>query len=155
MISSVFISRYISGKVQLNVNTLVSYFRDVKSGETVAEGDELHVYFPEFEVVSREARKMVNDLKATEVSLSKSERNYQNLFSSIRDVIVVADKNRNIIDANQPALREQFGYEIEEIKGKQTSILYSSDEGFKQTGIEIYDTDGRAIGKTLEVDFRK
>jgi PAS domain S-box-containing protein len=155
LISSVFISKYISDKIQLNVNTLASYFRDVKEGETASEEDELNVYFPEFEIVSREARKMVSDLKATEASLSESEREYRNLFSSIRDVIIVADKERNIIDANQPALREQFGYELDEVRGKQTSVLYASDEGFNQTGKEIYATDGRSIGKTLEVDFRK
>ncbi|MCK4788147.1 MAG: PAS domain S-box protein, partial [Desulfobacteraceae bacterium] len=93
--------------------------------------------------------------RASSRLLKKSETHYRNLFSSIRDVIVMADKERNITNINQPALREQFGYELEEIKGEQTSVLYATKEGFQQTGIEVYDSDGKGIGKIMEMDLKK
>jgi hypothetical protein len=35
----------------------------------------------------------------------------------------VADLERTIIDANQPALREIFGYELDEVAGKTPACL--------------------------------
>jgi PAS domain S-box-containing protein len=121
-------------------------FHDEKNNRTLLLGVTLDIT----------KRKQAEDaLLEKSLDLAGSEKKYRNLFSSIRDVIIVADNERNIIDANQPALREQFGYEIHEILGRQTSVLYASDAGFKQTGREVFDERDAPIAKLLEVTLRK
>jgi PAS domain S-box-containing protein len=93
--------------------------------------------------------------KEAEENIRVSEERYQNLFSSMRDVIIVADKDRIIVNANQPALRDIFGYELEEILGKQTKFLYADEQGFEKTGKEVFDKDKALVGKIMKVDFKK
>ncbi len=88
-------------------------------------------------------------------SLRDSEERYANLFSSMKDVIIMADEERNIITANQPALSDLFGYGISDIAGKKTRILYADDKGFSDTGKEIFDKHDVLVGRIMEVDFRK
>jgi PAS domain S-box-containing protein len=82
-------------------------------------------------------------------------RHYRNLFSSMRDVVIVADLNRIILDANQPALRNLFGYELEEVIGKKARILYADDEGYDLAGREVFDTVEFVEGRIMEVSFRR
>jgi PAS domain S-box-containing protein len=101
---------------------------------------------------------MVEDIdqrKRAERELRESEARYKNLFSSIRDVIIVADPERNIITANQPALREVFGYELEDVMGRKAHILYAGREGYQLAGRKIFDRKEAVGGEFLEVDFRR
>ncbi|MFO8234220.1 MAG: ATP-binding protein [Bacteroidales bacterium] len=66
-------------------------------------------------------------------ALKENEEKYRNLFNSSRDAILVADTERNIIDAN-PAAEELFGYKIEEIQGKKTQFLYDTSDEYKKMG---------------------
>ncbi|HEB02361.1 MAG TPA: PAS domain S-box protein, partial [Nitrospirae bacterium] len=88
-------------------------------------------------------------------ALEKSEHQYRNLFFSINDVIIVVDSNRNIVDANQPALRNQFGYELDEILSRQTSVLYANADGFERVGTAVSNLQQLSSGKIMEIDFRK
>ncbi|HAK60676.1 MAG TPA: hypothetical protein DCO77_09880, partial [Nitrospiraceae bacterium] len=97
----------------------------------------------------------ITDRRVAEEALAESENRYKDLFSSIRDVIIIADEERTIIDANQPALRELFGYEGEDIIGKNTRILYADDEGYQGTGKEVFNKHKAVKGRLIEVDFRK
>jgi PAS domain S-box-containing protein len=74
--------------------------------------------------------------------LRESEEKYKGLFNSIRDAILVADTDRNIIDFN-PAFSSLFGYTIEDLKGKKTAYIYENEEQFKK------------LGKALEENFDK
>jgi len=131
--------------------------------------DEGKLYFSEFRRLAGPANRMVDERQQFEdqlsaelavrtriqASLEESEGKLKNLFSSIRDVIIVADNDRRIIDVNQPALRQQFGYESEEIVGERTSILYAGEEAFTEAGREVFDSKHERVEKMLEVDFRK
>jgi len=66
----------------------------------------------------------------------KSERKYRSLFDSIRDAILVADTDRNIINCN-PAFTELFGYKLDEIEGKKTEFIYHDKAEFEDLGNEI------------------
>ena len=87
--------------------------------------------------------------------LEKSRHRYQNLFSSIRDTIIIADQDRVIKDANQPALKDMFGYELQEIIDQQTSILYANQSGYEATGEEVFDKDNKSVGKLLKIYFKR
>lgn len=102
------------------------------------------------------------ELKKAEVELEKANNeireraeSYRNLFNSIRDVIVVADNDRKVLHVNQPALREIFGYELDEIVGKDVRLLYADEKKYRLTGKEIYEIRRPVKGKLLEINFRR
>lgn len=88
-------------------------------------------------------------------ALAASEQRFRNLFLSIRDVIVVADTSRTILDVNQPALRDMFGYELNEVMGERTSVLYASKDAFQMTGKKVFDSNNEPVGQLMEIDFRR
>jgi PAS domain S-box-containing protein len=102
-----------------------------------------------------ERRKAKDELAKAYVEIKRRAERYQNLFNSIRDVIVVTNHDRTVLHVNQPALREIFGYESEEVEGKNVSILYADEEGYQRTGREIFDLEQTAKAKILEVDFHR
>lgn len=75
-------------------------------------------------------------------SSKQKQYNLQAIFDSIWDAILIADTNRIILDCN-PAFEKLFGYQLEELKGKKTDILYADLFGFNE------------IGKTLDRKSRQ
>ena len=69
-------------------------------------------------------------------NLARTEHRYRNLVNSIRDAIVVANTDREIIGCN-PAFEDLFGYDEEEILGEQTIELYHNPEDFEAMGEEL------------------
>jgi phosphoserine phosphatase RsbU/P len=102
-----------------------------------------------------ERRKAQDELAKAYVEIRARAESYLNLFNSIRDVIVVSDHERRIMHVNQPALREVFGYELEEVAGECIRMLYADEEGYCLTGREIFDRKLPVKGKLLEVNFRR
>ncbi len=82
------------------------------------------------------------------------EELYRNLFYSSRDTIVIADLDRRILDANQPALRDTFGYDTAELVGRTTHCLYATEGEYQRAGYEVYNRQGAEEEATLEVRFR-
>ena len=76
----------------------------------------------------------------SEKALNDFEDRYRGLFNSIPDAILVANTDRTIIDCNNE-LMKLFGYSFDELKGKQTRILYNIDEEYNN------------ISKSLEENF--
>ncbi|HWR96806.1 MAG TPA: response regulator [Candidatus Methanoperedens sp.] len=105
--------------------------------------------------VGEKLDKKIRELAAAREQFREVERSYQDLFSSMRDVIVVADLERTITDANQPALRDLFGYELDEIKGRKTRVLYADDEGYRRLGAMIFSKADPSEAVVTEADFRK
>lgn len=102
-----------------------------------------------------ERRRAEEELTRAYREIQDRAESYHNLFNSIRDVIVVTDNDRRILQANQPALREVFGYELAEIAGRSVKCLYADEEGYLHTGREIFDIPGAVKGKILELNFRR
>jgi PAS domain S-box-containing protein len=102
-----------------------------------------------------ELRKAEAELARANIEIRERAESYQNLFNSIRDVIVVSDHDRTILHVNQPALREVFGYELEEVEGRDARIIYADEQGYRLAGREIYDHDEPVAGKILELGFRR
>lgn len=102
-----------------------------------------------------ERRRTEEELDRAYREIRDRAESYHNLFNSIRDVIVVTDNDRRILQVNQPALREVFGYELAELAGRSVRCLYADEEGFLHTGREIFDIRGSVKGKILELKFRR
>ena len=84
----------------------------------------------------------ITDRVSAEKSLLESQERYKNLFYCIRDAILVADTERNIISCN-PAFTEIFGYSSEEIIGKKTLTIYENEEQFLELGKALKEHYGK------------
>jgi len=82
------------------------------------------------------------------------EQNYFLLFNNFRDAILVADTTRKIIDCN-PAFEELFGYSLEELRGKQTVTVYSSEEEYKNLGKSLQNHKDSKGNFNYTVHYRK
>ncbi len=107
------------------------------------------------QMVANKLEKKVRELEEAKTLLDKNEKRYRNFFHSMRDVILVADQERRIIDVNQPALRQLFGYELEDIVGRQTKILYAEEKVFNEAGRQIFDQKNNVTGEIIEVNYRR
>ncbi len=124
----------------------------------VSDGSELPVQVQGLSGAENRVRLALMDIserQQMEQALRSSEQKLRNLFMSIRDTIIIADQNRRILDANQPALRDMFGYETNEVAGWETSMLYADTSGFSHAGQEVFNPENRGAGKLLEIDFRR
>lgn len=102
-----------------------------------------------------ELKKAEKELEKANNEIRERAESYRNLFNSIRDVIIVADNDRKILHVNQPALRETFGYELDEIVGRDVRLLYANEKEYRLTGKEVYEVRPPVKGKLLEVNFRR
>jgi len=107
------------------------------------------------ESISRKLESKIRELDEVKEKISSGERHYRNLFGSMRDVVIIADLDRNILDANQPALRNLFGYELEEVTGMKSRMLYADDAGYEFAGREVFDTREFVEGRIIEVSFKR
>jgi PAS domain S-box-containing protein len=71
--------------------------------------------------------------KRAEEAVRESEEKYRQLFNSIRDALLITDNERTIIDCN-PAFTTLFGYTLDEIEGRRTSVLFAHHEQFSHLG---------------------
>lgn len=75
-------------------------------------------------------------------------------FNSIPDAMVVTDINRRIISVNS-AFVKLFGYKRGEVKGKETSLLYSSEQDFSDAGEARFNPDSDVKAEVYEVLYRR
>src|SRR6185369_8448943 len=124
----------------------------IKTGLLAEEEQYLNEYA---NIVTVKIEEKIRELEQARYELEQSERKYRNLFTSMRDVIFVTNLDRTIIDANQPALRKVFGYELDELAGKNSRMLYADDDAYNLSGREFFNLKGYVEGKTIEVAARK
>ncbi len=95
----------------------------------------------------------INERKQKEKELL----NLEELESSILDAIphaVFGLKDRNIVFANK-GVKNVFGWEPEELLGKSSKLLYSSDEEFEEVDNYIYPTLEQQKTSSRELDFQR
>src|SRR6185369_10975329 len=96
----------------------------IKTGLLAEEEQYLNEYA---NIVTVKIEEKIRELEQARYELEQSERKYRNLFTNL---------DRTIIDANQPALREVFGYELDELAGKNSRMLYADDDAYNLSGRE-------------------
>ncbi len=87
--------------------------------------------------------------------LSASESKFRNLFHNIRDVVILVDGQRVILDANEPALRKVFGYSLEEILGKNSRMLFADEATYRKMGRHYTPGAERQAPGLLETVYRR
>jgi PAS domain S-box-containing protein len=106
------------------------------------------------EVVSLKIEEELRELEKANAEIREKAKNYQDLFNSIRDVIVVTRFDGVIVDVNSPTLWEVFGYGREEVVGKNIGMLYPHEREGKTS--ESAAPASIPDGMTLrEITFRK
>lgn len=89
-----------------------------------------------------------------ERQITENEKKYRGLFTSIRDAILVADTDRNIIDCN-PAFSDLFGYRLQDIRGKKTVTVYQSEEEYAQMGKALREHKGDLSNFLFTVHYKR
>lgn len=96
----------------------------------------------------------ITPLKEAERKLRNSEHKYRALFNSIRDAILVADTDRNIINCN-PAFTNLFGYSLAEIEGKKTQFVYKDYQEYRDMGAKISEHIDSEENFIFTIQYRK
>jgi len=96
----------------------------------------------------------ITERKFVETALKVSEEQYKYLFNSIRDAILVADKDRNIIDCNT-AFTSIFGYSRNEIIGRKTLYCYENEEQFTALGNALNENLIKSTPFLYTVNYKK
>jgi PAS domain S-box-containing protein len=92
--------------------------------------------------------------KRSEKALARSRAEFQAIFNSISDAIVLTSTKREILMVN-PGFTALFGYEAEEIHGRSTEILYPSRREYDERGRNYYHP-GEGVDKSrFETMYRR
>jgi PAS domain S-box-containing protein len=98
------------------------------------------------------AMRDITEKREQERELTEQKQRYESLFNSIRDAILVVDEDRRVVNCN-PAFTDLFGYDLSEIEGRSTRLIYDDETEFEAVGEAIADNRGEQF--TRKVDYRK
>lgn len=101
------------------------------------------------EEVNQVLRQEINDHRRTQEALRRSKRFARSLVDSSLDMIMAADPNGILTEYN-PAASLRFGYEPEEILGRESRVLYADQEDYDRVQYEL-DTHGAFSGEVRNV----
>lgn len=106
-------------------------------------------------MVAARLEEKVHELQSANRKLALSETRYRNLFSSMRDVIIVSDQSHNIIDVNQPALRDVFGFDTSDVLNKSLFAVCGSEQNFELLEQSPGESDGFSKGLLQEIKLNR
>lgn len=106
-------------------------------------------------IVTAKIEEKLRELEQANAEIRARARSFHNLFSSIRDVILVTDPDGIIRDANQPALKDTFGYELDEVLGRPEESLLADTAAGEPGGPEAADPGAAATGIVMEIGCRR
>lgn len=87
----------------------------------------------ELEKKVAELRKQIKKRKEAQGALRESEERYRTLVESTSDAILLVDRTRRIVSANQ-AFLDLFGYERTDLEGQSIQIVHPSEESLVAFG---------------------
>ena len=103
---------------------------------------------------TQELKDEINERKKIEQDLEAKEKKYRDLFTSIRDAILVVDNNRNIVDCN-PAFTDLFGYTFEEIKGENTKRIFYNSEEYEKLGESLDEVEEKTKDFLKTIQYKR
>jgi PAS domain S-box-containing protein len=106
------------------------------------------------QIVATKLEEKVRELEEANRSITQSERRYRNLFASLRDAVIITDLSRNVIDVNQPAFCDIFGYETGEVLGRSMALFHADPAGFARIGRAVPNDQDRS-DRLLELGLRR
>lgn len=106
-------------------------------------------------IVAAKLEEKVRELEVTKAIIEDEEKRYRSLFNSIRDAVIATGLDNSILNANQPALRDAFGYEVDEVRGKSLRVLFYSDESYGSSEREISASLFSGRTRPLKADMKR
>ena len=107
------------------------------------------------EIMAVKLEKKVQELEEMNRKIQGVVQSYEFLFNSIRDVIIATDNGHCIIKYNMPIFHEIFGYNDDEIKGKNIQALFDDDDDYALLKKAVFDRKEYLHGKIVEVNSRR
>jgi PAS domain S-box-containing protein len=86
--------------------------------------------------------------------LEKQKTTFESLFESISDAILLTNQERRIVAINK-GFTETFGYTLDEVLGKPTSMIYASEEDFHHQGRLRFNAGAKEAAKPYVVTYRR
>ncbi len=97
--------------------------------------------------------KEIIERKETESVLRQSEARLQAIFDGIPDGIIFTNTSRNILAVNR-GMEKTFGYTLSDLKGESASILYETEEEYRNQDQRQYNLTVISRLKPYEVRYR-
>lgn len=118
------------------------------------KGDELERLVDAINIMSDNIYQSYTDLINSKHMLSEREAKFTAMFDSITDSIVFVDTNRNILQTNT-SFEKQFGYNLNELRGKTTEHLYAYPEQYAQQGKKRYNEKADPTPSIYQIDYKR
>jgi diguanylate cyclase (GGDEF)-like protein/PAS domain S-box-containing protein len=105
----------------------------------------------EIETLNRELEQRV-EVRTAE--LAEQKMLFEAIFNGVPDAMVLADANRDVVLVN-PAMSRIFGYDPEEVKGRNAAIFYALPEEYERQGRVRYNPDSEQTFEPFEVNYQR
>lgn len=76
--------------------------------------------------------------KRMEAELRRSKMLLEKIFASLKEVVLIVDPHTRTILSVNPAVRHIFGYEIDEVVGRNTGFLHVNSETYEEFGRRLF-----------------
>jgi PAS domain S-box-containing protein len=80
----------------------------------------------------------ISELKRTQEELQVSQELLDKTFSSLEEAVFVVDASDRTIVTCNPAVKKIFGYETDEVRGRNTEFLHVNHEMYKNFGKALF-----------------
>ena len=98
--------------------------------------------------------KDVTAQKKAEADAAERRAEFEAIFNSILDAVVLVDAQRKIILTN-PAFSEMFGYQFAEVAGKTTQMLYANPADYLTQGKTRFNPESPIKAPVFMVEYRR
>ena len=96
----------------------------------------------------------ITEQKKTKDDLAHRKAMFEAIYRGIPDAIVYVNVNREVISIN-PAFSKIFGYDFNELAGKNTSFFYETHDEYERQGKARYNLNAKKKVQPYTVNYRK
>ncbi len=96
----------------------------------------------------------ITERKRIEEELEHQKSLFEAIFNSISDAVVFTNPDRQMVTIN-PGLRKVFGYELDELAGLTTVVLYESQEEYDRQGRIRFNLSAKEKIAPYVVNYRR
>lgn len=96
----------------------------------------------------------IKERQRTEGTLAQRNAEFEAMFNSIPDALVLTDTERRLVMSN-PAVHTMFGYTNEELIGHTTEIFYANKDDYLTQGERRYHSDVNTKSGAYEIKYTR
>jgi len=96
----------------------------------------------------------ITEKKLVQDEIARGRAEFAAIFNSISDGVVFVDTQRRIVRIN-PAFNRMFGYQLAEIAGQTTQLIYADPESYLNQGRARFKPDAKITQPVFENEYRR